>query len=67
MELLPLLQSQKIIGRGADHVDFEYFVRPEWEFIHEIPHLGSGAEVISPQWVREEIPWQAAEILKRYK
>ena len=53
------------IGNG--YRDYEYNVRPEWEFIHEILRLGSSVEVLSPQWVREEIPWQADEIIKRYR
>lgn len=67
VELLPLHKSQREVGRGSDHIDFEYTVRPEWEFIHEILRLGFDAEVLSPAWVREEIPWQAGEIVKRYK
>lgn len=67
VELLPIHKSQRIIGRGKDYIDFEYTVRPEWEFIHEILRLGFDAEVLSPQWVREEIPWQAAEIIRRYQ
>lgn len=67
VELLPIHKSQKVVGRGKGYIDFEYRVRPEWEFIHEILRLGSDAEVLSPQWVREEIPWQAGEIIRRYR
>lgn len=66
VELLPLHKSQKEVGRGKDYIDYEYTVRPEWEFIHEILRLGFEAEVLSPAWVREEIPWQAEEIIRRY-
>lgn len=67
VSLLPLHKSQKIIARGKDYIDFEYNLRPEWEFIHEILRLGYEAEVLSPQWVREELQWQAQEIVNRYR
>lgn len=67
IELLPLHRSQKLMKIGKGYRDYEYNVRPEWEFIHEILRLGSSVEVLSPQWVREEIPWQADEIIKRYR
>lgn len=64
--LLPLHKSQKEIMRGKEYTDFEYRVRPEWEFVHEVLRLGSDVEVLSPQWLREEIKWQAEQIVKRY-
>lgn len=67
VKLLPLHKSQKIIGRGDNYVDFEYNVRPEWEFIHEVLRLGYEAEVMSPPWVREELCWQAQQIVNRYR
>lgn len=66
VNLLPLHKSQKIVNRGKDYVDFEYMLRPEWEFIHEVLRLGYEAEVLSPPWGREELKWQAEEIVKRY-
>lgn len=65
--LLPLHKSQREIGRGRDYIDFEYHVRPEWEFVHEILRLGYEAEILSPQWLREEIQWQADQIAGRYR
>ncbi len=64
--LLPLHKSQKTVSRGKNYIDFEYMLRPEWEFIHEVLRLGYEAEVLSPAWVREELKWQAQEIVKRY-
>lgn len=66
VELLPIHKSQRAINRGRGYIDFQYNLRPEYEFIHEILRLGSDAEVLAPQWVRKEIPWQAQEIVKRY-
>lgn len=66
INLLPIHKSQKIIASGKDYIDFEYNLRPEWEFIHEILRYGREAEVLYPQWVREELRWQAEEAVKRY-
>ncbi len=65
-QLLPLHKSQREIGHGKGYIDFEYHVRPEWEFVHEILRLGFEAEILSPAWLREELKWQAQEIVKRY-
>lgn len=66
VNLLPLHKSQKVVSRGKNYIDFEYMLRPEWEFIHEVLRLGYEAEVLSPAWVRDELKWQAQEIVKRY-
>lgn len=66
VNLLPLHKSQKVVDRGKNYIDFEYMLRPEWEFIHEVLRLGYEAEVLSPAWVREELKWQAQEIVNRY-
>lgn len=66
VSLLPLHKSQKVVARGKGYIDFEYELRPEWEFVHEVLRLGYECEVLSPQWLREEIKWQAEEIVKRY-
>ncbi|MDE5902755.1 MAG: WYL domain-containing protein, partial [Muribaculaceae bacterium] len=39
----------------------------EYGFQRTILSLGSDAEILSPQWLREEIKWLAEEILKRYE
>lgn len=64
--LLPMHKSQREIGHGKDYTDFEFNLRPEWEFVHEVLRLGYEAEILSPHWLREEIKWQANEIAKRY-
>lgn len=66
VSLLPLHKSQREIGHGKGYTDFEFNVRPEWEFVHEILRLGYEAEILSPQWLREEIKWQVIETAKRY-
>lgn len=65
-EALPLHNSQKRIAKTREYSDYEFFVRPEYEFRHAILALSYDAEVLSPQWFRDEIRWEAEEILKRY-
>ena len=67
IESLPLHKSQKLLKRKKEYSEYSYKLRPEYEFQHEILKLGWNAEVISPQWLRDEIKWHAEEILKRYQ
>lgn len=65
-EALPLHPSQKIISRGKEFSEYEFNLKPEYEFRHAILALSHDAEVLAPQWFRDEIRWEAEEILKRY-
>lgn len=62
----PLHHSQALISVGADYSDYRFSLRPEYEFQHEILRLGQDAEVLSPQWLRDEMQWHAQQTLKRY-
>ncbi|MBD5357831.1 MAG: WYL domain-containing protein [Bacteroides sp.] len=66
VDALPIHKSQKIIKSTKEYCDYQYKVRPEYEFQHEILRLGAAAEVISPKWLREEFIWMADEIRNRY-
>lgn len=66
VEEIPLHKTQKLICYTKDYSDYHVKVRPEYEFIHEILRLGQHAEILSPDWVREEVRWQAEQIIKRY-
>lgn len=66
VESLPLHKTQKCIRREKKYSDYTVKVRPEYEFVHEILRQGFSAEVLSPAWLRDEIRWQAEEIVKRY-
>lgn len=66
IESLPLHKSQRLIHRAKDHSDYELTLRPEYEFQHAILALGPDAEILSPQWLREEIKWLGAETANRY-
>ncbi|MCM1489767.1 MAG: WYL domain-containing protein, partial [Muribaculum sp.] len=63
----PLHLSQKLINRTEEYSDYSFRLRPEYEFQHEILRLGPDAEVLSPQWLRDDMQWYANEILERYK
>lgn len=66
IDTLPLHSSQQIKNVGRGFSDYEFTLRPEYEFQHEILRLGPDAEILSPQWLREEIKWLAEETVERY-
>lgn len=63
----PLHHSQKRINHTDEYTDYGFRLRPEYEFQHEILRLGPDAEVLSPQWLRDDMAWYANKILERYK
>lgn len=67
IDSLPLHKSQTIIARTKEYTDYQLTVRPEYEFQRAILALGPEAEILSPQWLREEIQWLSTGILKRYE
>lgn len=66
IESLPLHKSQKLLKKEKEYSEYSFRLRPEYEFQHEILKMGNNAEVLSPQWLRDEIKWQAEEISKFY-
>lgn len=66
IETLPLHSSQRVKEDGKGFTDYELTVRPEYEFQRAILALGPDAEILSPQWLREEIKWLAEETVRRY-
>ena len=66
IDSLPLHFTQKVRGENEDFTDYELTLRPEYEFQRTILSLGPNAEILSPQWLREEIQWLAEETVKRY-
>lgn len=67
IDSLPLHFSQRVKDKTADFTDYEFTIRPEYEFKRAILSLGPDAEILSPQWLREEIKWLAEEISRRYE
>lgn len=67
IENLPLHHSQKIIDRSKEYTEFQYRLRPEPHFQHTLFKYAQDIEVLSPEWLREEMIWKAQEMLKRYQ
>lgn len=67
IESLPLHKSQKLVKKEKEYSEYSFKLRPEYEFQHEILKMGYNAEVLSPEWLRDEIRYQAEEILRFYQ
>ena len=63
---LPLHHSQKAIGQGENYTDFEYYVRPTYDFCGHILSLGNQLKVIYPQTLADRIIQMAIDTLKMY-
>lgn len=66
-ESLPLHATQRIVEQNKEYTDYIINVRPEYEFQREMLRLGPDAEILSPQWLRDEMAWLNEEALKRYR
>lgn len=66
VESLPLHKSQRALSHTKEHTDYELTVRPEYEFQRAVLSLGPEAEILAPQWLRDEIKWLAEETARRY-
>ena len=67
LRLLPLHHTQKEIERKKDFSIFEVKLYPSLDFIQEILSNGDEIEVLSPQWVREEIASYIILMQRAYK
>lgn len=65
--LLPLHHSQKEIEKQPEWSVFEYHVYPSYDFLQELLSHGPEVEVISPQWVRDEMERKISEMVKLYR
>lgn len=63
---LPLHHSQKVVGKGENYTDFEYYVRPTIDFCGHILSLANQLKVIRPQSLAEKISKMAMDTLKMY-
>ncbi len=52
---LPIHHSQREIGRGEDYTEFELFVRPTPDFIRHLIGMGDQVQVLSPEWLADEV------------
>ena len=67
IENLPIHKSQHITDRNKDYIEFQYTLRPEPNFQQTLFKFGQDIEILSPEWLREEMIWRAEETLKRYR
>lgn len=66
IENLPMHKSQKIIERNEDYTEFQYRLRPEPHFQQTLFKYGQDLEILSPEWLRDEMIWRAEGMLRRY-
>lgn len=66
IENLPLHKSQKIIDLNKEYIEFTLRLRPEPHFQQTIFKYGQDIEVLSPEWLRNEMVWRAEEMVRIY-
>lgn len=59
---LPLHHSQRAIETTESHTIYEYHLRAEYEFQHELMRMGESIEVLHPEWLRHQIKTFAEQI-----
>lgn len=64
---LPIHKSQQYYASTKDYTDYAFILRPDGDFQSEILSLGTEAEVISPQWLREELLARIEDLILHYK
>ena len=64
---LPLHESQKETERTEEYSIFEYHLKPEFDFEHEIFSNMDTVEVLEPQWLREEVKERLRNLAEKYK
>lgn len=64
---LPMYSSQKETERNDDYSIFTLEVRPTYDFQQEILKNGDDMEVLSPEWLRNEITIKIENMSNNYK
>ena len=64
---LPLHPSQKETERKEDYSIFEFRLSPTYDFIQELLSMGGEVEILSPDYVRQEIKRRINEMHGRYQ
>ena len=67
LRTLPLHHSQKEINSTPEYSDFEFYLRPTFDFRQELLSQCDEVEVLEPASFREEIKKMIKMMLKRYK
>ena len=64
---LPLHHSQKEIKSTAHYADFEFYLKPTFDFRQELMAQGHDVEVLLPAQLREEMKEMLEKMLGRYQ
>lgn len=67
LRTLPLHHSQKELNGTPEYSDFEFYLRPTFDFRQELLSQGEEVEVLEPACFREEMKEMAKKMLERYK
>ena len=64
---LPLHESQTIVGKGDDYVDFALTLCPTSDFCAHLLSRSSQVKVLQPQWLADTIKQMHIEAVERYQ
>lgn len=67
LRTLPIHHSQKEVKTTSDYADFEYFLRPTFDFRQELLSQCNEVEVLKPTKFREEMKEMIGKMLERYR
>ena len=67
LRTLPLHHSQKELRSTPEYADFEFYLRPTFDFRQELLSQGDEVEVLEPASFRKEMMETVSRILERYK
>ena len=67
LRTLPLHHSQKEVKSTPEYADFEFFLRPTFDFRQELLSQGNEVEVLEPMALRQEMQETIKKMLERYK
>ena len=66
LRTLPIHHSQKELKSTSDYTDFEFYLRPTFDFRQELLSQGNEIEVLKPAGFRQEMKNVMENMLKRY-
>ena len=64
---LPLHHSQQEVETAEEYSVFAFRLRPTFDFQQELRRYGSAIEVLSPQWLRNDIAAETARMTEMYR
>lgn len=67
LDTLPLHHSQHLLQAYDDCSDYEFHLRPSWDFQGYLLSRCNRLEVLEPQWLADEIALQAKAIVQLYE